>query len=106
MSIQRAMGILGKLFEWNDRVAWEVESTFNKFLSCRYAIASHHESGSDRSEAWLLFYFNWITFFHFGVSELMPPYLNLAAVRFIVNGYLDSQPVFGRVCAVYGKKQS
>lgn len=83
-----------------------MESTFNKFLSCRYAIASHHESGSDRSEAWLLFYFNWITFFHFGVSELMPPYLNLAAVRFIVNGYLDSQPVFGRVCAVYGKKQS
>lgn len=89
------MGIFGKLFELNDRVGG-VESTFNNFLSCRYAIASHHESGCDRSEALLAFYFIWIFLFFlclFGVSELMPLCLNLATVRFNVNGYLDSHAV-------------
>ncbi len=34
-------------------------------------------------------------FFFFAVSELMPPYLNLATLRFNVNGYLDSHVVSG-----------
>lgn len=95
---------------WTLLVKWqsweEVESTLNNFISTRYAIASYHESGSDRSVAWLGFYSPSIYDFSFGVSAIIPPYLNLATVLFNANGYLDLHPASWGGSAEFGRRQS
>lgn len=51
----------------------------------------------DHNEVWCSLYQRDIFFPFFGASELLPLCLNLAVVRFNLNGYLDSLVFFGKL---------